>query len=200
MTTDDPIRRALTTLAEADASTRAPSHIERTVLDDFDRQMARGDLRRWIAAAWAYRQEGVAVAVAVSVTLTLYFKGFDYRVGRSRPSVPPVQSLASVPPPPQPTLGPREALQPLAAPASVSPRPSRRSRALKFPQAQPAFVQTARARSESDDFVQAVRVSLPRAMLPLLGVPIIEPDAAGTVNVEVLLGNDGLARAIRVIR
>jgi hypothetical protein len=35
-------------------------------------------------------------------------------------------------------------------------------------------------------------------MLSMLGVPIIEPTAAGTVNVEVLLGSDGIARAIRV--
>lgn len=45
----------------------------------------------------------------------------------------------------------------------------------------------------------AVRVRMPRAMLSMFGVPLIEPDAAGTVSVEVLLGNDGLARTIRIV-
>jgi hypothetical protein len=37
-------------------------------------------------------------------------------------------------------------------------------------------------------------------MLSMFGVPIIEPAAAGTVHVEVLVGNDGIARTIRVVR
>ena len=53
--------------------------------------------------------------------------------------------------------------------------------------------------SGGDDIAHLVRIRLPRAMLPTLGVPIIDPDAAGTVNVELLLGNDGLARTIRIV-
>ena len=51
----------------------------------------------------------------------------------------------------------------------------------------------------TDDVVHEVHMRVPRTMLPLLGVPIIEPDAAGMVNVELLLGNDGLARAVRIV-
>jgi hypothetical protein len=53
--------------------------------------------------------------------------------------------------------------------------------------------------SGGGDVVQLVHIRLPRAMLPTLGVPVIDPDAAGTVNVELLLGNDGLARTIHIV-
>ena len=49
------------------------------------------------------------------------------------------------------------------------------------------------------DVAQRVLVRLPRSMLPMLGVPIINPDAPGTVNLEVILREDGLAKMIRVI-
>jgi hypothetical protein len=52
----------------------------------------------------------------------------------------------------------------------------------------------------SDDIVHSVHVRMPREMLSMFGVPIIEPAAAGTVHVEVLVGNDGIARTIRVVR
>ena len=49
------------------------------------------------------------------------------------------------------------------------------------------------------DVTQRFIVRLPRAMLPTLGVPIINPDAPGTVNLEVTLGHDGLAQTIRIV-
>jgi hypothetical protein len=49
------------------------------------------------------------------------------------------------------------------------------------------------------DLAYRVLVRLPRTMLPMLGVPIINPDAPGTVNIEVILREDGLAETIRVV-
>jgi hypothetical protein len=45
----------------------------------------------------------------------------------------------------------------------------------------------------------AVYTRMPRAMLPALGVPIIDPDASGMVGVEMLIGSDGVARSIRIV-
>src|SRR5205807_1022258 len=50
------------------------------------------------------------------------------------------------------------------------------------------------------DAVQLVTLRVPRSALASLGVPIFEPDAVGTVNVNVLIGEDGLARGIRIVR
>jgi hypothetical protein len=45
-----------------------------------------------------------------------------------------------------------------------------------------------------------VHVRVPRSSLPLLGVPIIEPDAEGTVNLELVLSEDGQARTFRIVQ
>jgi len=53
---------------------------------------------------------------------------------------------------------------------------------------------------EGDAIAQVVQLRIPRAALPSFGVPIIDPDATGMVNLEVLLDGDGFTRAIRVAR
>jgi hypothetical protein len=53
---------------------------------------------------------------------------------------------------------------------------------------------------QNDTIVRVARLRIPRAMLPMLGVPIIEPDGTGTIEIEAWLGDDGSARAVRVVR
>jgi hypothetical protein len=45
--------------------------------------------------------------------------------------------------------------------------------------------------------LQVMRVRMRRAGLVSLGLPVVNPDADGLVEVEVLVGEDGVARAIR---
>ncbi len=47
---------------------------------------------------------------------------------------------------------------------------------------------------------QLVRVQVPRAALASLGLPVDADRAGGTVKADVLLGHDGTARAIRLVR
>lgn len=47
---------------------------------------------------------------------------------------------------------------------------------------------------------QLVRVQVPRAALASLGLPVDTDRAGGTVKADVLLGHDGTARAIRLVR
>ena len=42
-----------------------------------------------------------------------------------------------------------------------------------------------------------MRVRMPRSAFSNLGVPIANPDGDGLVDVEVLVGEDGVARSIR---
>jgi hypothetical protein len=42
-----------------------------------------------------------------------------------------------------------------------------------------------------------MRVRMPRSAFSRLGVPIANPDGDGMVDVEVLVGEDGVARSIR---
>jgi hypothetical protein len=53
---------------------------------------------------------------------------------------------------------------------------------------------------EAGEIVRIVRMRIPRAALIAFGVPIIDPEAAGTLDVELLLGDDGSARSLRVLR
>jgi hypothetical protein len=48
--------------------------------------------------------------------------------------------------------------------------------------------------------LQLVRLRLPREALQTLGVALLEPDAGGVIDVDVLVGEDGLARDIRYVR
>jgi hypothetical protein len=54
--------------------------------------------------------------------------------------------------------------------------------------------------AEFDDVVRVVRMRVPRATLASFGIAVIDPSAAGTVDVELLVGVDGLARTIRTVR
>jgi hypothetical protein len=45
--------------------------------------------------------------------------------------------------------------------------------------------------------LNVMRVRMSRSALANLGLPILDPDAAGVVDVEVLVGEDGVARSIR---
>jgi hypothetical protein len=47
---------------------------------------------------------------------------------------------------------------------------------------------------------QTVQLRLPRSALLVFGIPIVEPEIEGTVNVEVLLTEDGQARTIRIVQ
>lgn len=48
--------------------------------------------------------------------------------------------------------------------------------------------------------LQIVRLRLPRETLQSLGVVLLEPDAGGVIDIDVLVGEDGLARDIRQVR
>jgi hypothetical protein len=48
-----------------------------------------------------------------------------------------------------------------------------------------------------NESLQIVRVRMPRSALPALGIALVEPEAAGLVDVDVLVGGDGLPRDIR---
>ena len=48
--------------------------------------------------------------------------------------------------------------------------------------------------------LQLVRLRIPREALQALGVPLFEPEARGLVDVDVLIGEDGLPRDVRRVR
>jgi hypothetical protein len=51
----------------------------------------------------------------------------------------------------------------------------------------------------TQEALQLVRLRMPRQALATLGVILIDPEAAGVVHVDVLIGEDGLPRDIRKV-
>jgi hypothetical protein len=47
---------------------------------------------------------------------------------------------------------------------------------------------------------QVWRVEMPRGALQSVGMPVAEESRAGRVQVDILLGEDGIARAIRLVQ
>jgi hypothetical protein len=203
MRTDDPVRRALEALANADTSRRVPPHIERAVVEAFDRQSERKD-RRWrVLMSWDHRR-GMAVVAAATVVIgvvtTIYFLTAPRAGGRLPGPERAVQSPVSGGTEMPPALGNRAEPESFPTQPRSRPQVARRSRtrAHRSVTRTPELV-TAVWRP-SDDIIHSVRVRVPRAMLPELGVPVIDPDAPGTVTVELVVGSDGLPRTIRIVR
>lgn len=49
------------------------------------------------------------------------------------------------------------------------------------------------------EFVQVVRISVPRLEMARFGLPVFEGSVQGRVQADVVLGEDGIARAIRFV-
>lgn len=72
------------------------------------------------------------------------------------------------------------------------------SQSRERPRAEPIAVGAFAAGPLSDRAgLTVMRVRMSRSAFASLGFPIMEPDAAGTVDVEVIVGEDGVARSIR---
>jgi hypothetical protein len=187
MITDDQLERALAEFARAETSRRAPPHVEALVVERFDRQRRR-------QASFTYARNAVAVTVlAAAASVMIYF---NVTVIRS-----PLPTLST-----DAQAGNHAERRPIAPPDAPQESPQVLS-SDRSPRIQPparvngsaVWKNVALIVPGDADVVQVVHIRLPRAMLPVLGVPVIDPDATGTVNVELLLGNDGLARTIHVL-
>jgi hypothetical protein len=140
--------------------------------------------------------------LALAATLLLTTSGVLYvrEHGRRTPTAPAdrpalVAARDEVLPPavwPQPLVAPRDDRgRRLASRARTSaPRPDGIRNGETNAPAPAAF----------DGTIRVVRMRLTRATLPLLGIPIIDPSAEGTVEIELLVGEDGLAKSIRAVR
>jgi hypothetical protein len=194
MATDDFLERALADLAKADESRHASPHLDAVVIAAFDRRQEGGYLGQSAAAMWQRRDRVVAAVAAMGVIAMIYVVMPDSHI--DYPPIPghPVRVQADA----FPKLG-YDAGEPIVPGPPAVPLPVARPRIRSNRSVEPDLARTVPTWRDSDDVVHAVQVRMPRAMLSMLGVPIIEPGAEGTVNVEVWLGSDGIARTIRII-
>jgi hypothetical protein len=194
MKSEDTVHHALKALADADATRHAPPHVESVLLDAFDRQRARASSPR---AAW---RAVVAAIVVVPLAMAAYRGVFDsVDVGAPPPSEPHTMSVRNERPP----SGLDHQIDPQTATETARPLPERRAKprvASRVRGSQPVTGHIVSTNRESEMIGQTVHLRLPRSALLLFGIPIVEPEIEGTVNVELWLSENGQARAIRIVQ
>lgn len=171
------LREALAALAREDAGRAAPLHVEAGLVRAF---RARGGRRPrpwlWAAAAAA----GLAAAVFL-----------PQRIGM--PELPLLPAPVATAPPVDLRLTPPVQQARRARPRRVR-APEQREVATDFlplPYGAPM---------DPDESATVVRVSLPPSAMTSLGLPVQDPAPGFRINADVVLGRDGLAKAIRFVR
>jgi hypothetical protein len=182
------LERSLRALADEDFRLQAPAHVQAAVMQTWDavRPFARHTRhgRRRPAAILAMGSMAAAVVAAVVM---------------NRPSSQPSRAKTDVAPAERPRVIPNLSRIDRETRAEVHGQRPRRARSrvetpLTRYGAGTVFV--------ADPVLDAsaatiVRVRVPRTALVTLGVPLVEPDDRGLVDLEMLVGEDGVTRTIR---
>jgi hypothetical protein len=170
---------ALSTALDGMADERLPdmAHVEAAVLAEFDRAAARRRASRWVFAA------GLAAAVLVGLVA----------VERRTPTVAPqVQAVRSA----VETLSPSAPVRPAVPVARARHRIVRRRSVGE--ESQPFLPIPYTVPLAPEERATIVRMDVPVAALIAAGYRVETPDPGGVVNAEVLVSQDGRARAIRL--
>lgn len=150
---------------------QAPASLERVLLREFR-------LRKWRRRAAA-----IAIAALAAVLLLSVF------IRRPQPVPPPQPRLAQIAVPEwdRPPV--------LSSPARIRrPKQPRREVATRFYPLQDA------ANLPPFEYGSVLRVELPRSALRAVGLPVNENRLSERIDADVLLGQDGLARAVRFVQ
>lgn len=177
MQSEDFVAAALRKLAEQDAGREAPGAVEARVVQAFRRKRARKKLKT-IALASLAAAAGLAVFLAA---------GSRERPKPAAPPDVPKQVVAAAPAPVETTVAPAP------KPAPRVPRVARQPREIVtqfFPllDAAPPFERG-----------ELLRVTVPASTMRRVGLPVNQERLADPVYADVLVGQEGLARAIRFV-
>jgi hypothetical protein len=179
----------LRALAEDDATLQAPARVEASLAAAF-RERRRRPARLWRKASWA----GVAAAILLGSWLLVERSGrhsvpiptTKLRAERSavRTEVPSAETSVKSHPKTAAERGPGERFRPAAKQVASDTAGE--------------FIALAGSSYPMGDGM-VVRVELPRSAPALVGLPLAGGDTSGTVTADVVLGQDGVARAIRFV-
>jgi hypothetical protein len=188
------LKRALDAVAAEDSRLQASPHVRTAVMQMWNEDGPRLDQRR----SRRYVVPLLAIGSLASAAAVLFVVNV-YRVP-SRPSVPAPTASRNVTAP-----------ESVERPPSVAPAPETRVARAAMRRSQGRHGQAATRdlqRAEQglvlameptldDSTLSIVRVRVPRAALAMLGVVPPELDDSGSVDLEMLVGEDGAARLIR---
>ena len=174
---------AMEVLAERAADVSAPPSVEQAILAELNavRVHAR---RRWIYA-------GVGAALAASIAMALWL---------GNTSAPKKMEVHVTPAPPatvmQASVAPPVETPPVAAPVKRAPK--RRVKPAPKPE-EPFIAIPYTPPLDPRERLDVVRMEMPVAALIAAGLPVGAADPASHVRTDVLVGQDGRARAVRLV-
>ena len=178
---EDYVLQALRALAENDREKEAPPEVEARLLGVFHSRPRSG--RRWAAVA--------VLAASLVIALLLW---------PNHTSKPTVSAAPAVLPVPEPQLPIREA-EP--TPKVVASRKfARKAATAQPPQPHEVVTDFFPLMNPAPSFGrgQMLRVQLPAAAMQTVGLPVREEHLDDLVQADVLVGEEGMPRAIRFVR
>lgn len=175
---DEKILEALQALAENDRDREAPSAMEARLIEAFRSHRSR---RRWIWVGISAIAAGVVLAVLLSSNRA------------TRP-------LAVAAPPEFPAA--RQEVAPQVRAAATPAAPRKAARKVVQPEAREVVTDFFPLMDPAPPFErgQMLRVQLPAAAMRTVGLPVREDHLADPVQADVLVGEEGMPRAIRFVR
>ena len=187
---EESVIAALRALAAQDREREAPEAVEDRLLQAFRRRQTN---RRW--------RNGLGWSLAAAAALTIFFvAGSHERPKLVAPAPIPRRSVTSVPAP----------AEVATAPAPKQTRPVRRQ-PIEQPLEQPIERPIEQQRETVTQFFplldvappfergELVRVMVPASTMRKVGLPVNQDHLADPVYADVLVGQEGLARAIRFV-
>jgi hypothetical protein len=185
----EDLERSLRALAAEDCHMQAPPHVHAAVMQTWDavRPFARHRRLRRSRRAALLAAGSLAAAVSAVVVMS--------RAPSGPSRTEPVVSRVSEKPPLVTNVPPADRDTPVEA-RRARPRRPRSRREAAPPHYGPGMVLVADPLLDASA-TSIVRVRLSRTALVTLGIPLVEPNDGGTVDLEILVGEDGVARTIR---
>ena len=179
---EDYVLQALKALAENDREREAPPEVEARLVGAFHARRRSG--RRWMAMA--------ALAAGLVIALLLW---------PNHTSKPAVSAAPAVLPVPEPAPPVRKA-EPTPTVARASHKFSRKADAARPPQPREVVTDFFPLMNPAPSFGrgQMLRVQLPAAAMQTVGLPVREEHLDDLVQADVLVGEEGMPRAIRFVR
>jgi len=190
-----------------------PARVETALLAAFRAQTAAAAsstvipapsrVRRW--SSWKLAAVAAGILILISVTAIFWRYGSSHKpqskelVKTPAPAVAPGPRIT-----PLPTVEPQEDREPMMVSQSKKQRKRLRRRASSEDPTEAEMATLFILLREGEDLsalerFSLVRVELPGSAINEVGIPIVLELANTTVTADVLLGQDGLARAIRLV-
>ena len=203
------IADSLQALASDEQTIQAPAHLGAALQAAFAQQVhalqtpaPRRALFQWLN--WQFATAAAVLLICAVLTAVWLWPRRTEQLAGNRDGVnksvnpKPVNPKEATPPLP---VEPRQQTSLARAAASKPhprPRPQNKAKDRNAEEYGALLSLTPLAQSEPDEFQQVVRMQIPRATLRLWGVPLNEESNSAQVSAEVVFGEDGVARAIRL--